>query len=56
MHTLKNQITVQQATATIGSTLPDELAKSLQLLREHIDFSKDTLSHYNFKTKDVLKF
>ena len=56
MHTLKNQITVQQATATIGSTLPDELAKSLQLLRGHINFSKGTLSHYNFRTEDVLRF
>src|SRR6266487_1429227 len=56
MCTLKNQIAVQQAAAKMSNTFPDELAKSLQLLRGHVDFSKGTLSHYDFKTEDALRF
>ncbi len=56
MRTLKNQIAVQQAAAKMSNTFPDELAKSLQLLRGHVDFSKGTLSHYDFKTEDALRF
>jgi len=33
MRTLKNQIAVQQAVTKMSNTFPDELAKSLQLLR-----------------------
>ena len=56
MRTLKNQIAVQQAAAKMSNTFPDELAKSLQLLQGHIDFSKGTLAHYNFRTEDALRF
>src|SRR6266487_2492418 len=56
MCTLKNQIAVQQAAVKMSNTFPDELAKSLQLLQGHVDFSKGILSHYDFKTKDALRF